>query len=165
MASSRKPVGNDYAPLLDGFIWKLRPVRGRGRRKNLLARPRSWFQENAELISGGNCGRTPVSPPAGSLLFGRSVVFVAFAIHGWSLIPNALIAAKFVFCECAKKRETAPNVSTISPPKKRPGPRRLRVAAKCVPGPNSSAHFPQTARKRKTETAPPKKSPGSRRPV
>ena len=39
LASTRKPVGDDYAPLLGEFIWRLRSARGRKGRENVLARP------------------------------------------------------------------------------------------------------------------------------
>ena len=36
LASTRKLVGNDYAPLLGEFIWRMRAARGRERRRNVF---------------------------------------------------------------------------------------------------------------------------------
>ena len=86
LASTRKPVGDDYAPLLGEFRSGQEGAQKRfGAALNLVSREREVdFQR--ELWA------TPVSPARGNLFFGRSVVFVAFAIRGRSLIPNTLIA-------------------------------------------------------------------------
>ena len=93
LASTRKPVGDDCAPLPGEFVRRLRAARGRERRKNVFrGGPEACYRRTLVLIFSGNRVRTPVSPAAGNLLFGRSAPFVAFAIRGQSLIPNALIA-------------------------------------------------------------------------